>query len=1051
MSPLRSVWPWFKRGLIPTTLAIGLVLSSTGGTAGAIPLVAGIQGGFEHDGNQVFDDADIPADPPNQPFVDAVLDWEDTDPMVIVDTPSATGDTSIAGDDDDPDDLDCAPTGGNVPSKADLLRAYLNTRIVGNEVFLDLAWVRNAFTGNDPSSNVVYEFNQVVTPDAPADVDGDCPITRTEGDLLVTYDFGGPNTGEIRLWSWDESGDEWDEMADVPEDAANGSVNGEDITIDDIVFDNFTPVADDNNLTEFRFGEATINLTATFTPPTGGPVSCETFGQTRVRSRTNGNNFNSLSDRLPATSFNVSTCGSITIEKQVVGGVDPGDTDFTFDPSAGVEGGGTFALEDGESDTFSVQPGAHTFVETLAEAPANIDDYATTIECTGGGSSTANNGTRTVEVTVAIGEHRTCVYTNTRETGRLSVVKEIEGDSGSDSFDLYIDSDLVADDAGDGEGSTPGPFDTGTYTVSEQAGTDTNLDNYGSSIECVDTANNNAVVASDDDTDVDVDVTDGSAIVCTITNSRETGRLSVVKQIEGDSGTDSFDLYIDSDLVADDAGDGEGSTPASYNTGSHVVSEQAGTDTNLDNYTSSLECVDEANNNTVVTSSPGTSLEVPVGAEQAIVCTFTNVRETGRLSIIKDIVGDSGDDSFDLLLDGSVVFDDAGDQDRFDTTANTGTYTVSEAAGTDTVLDDYTSSIECRNAADEVVATDDDTDVDVTLGTDEAIVCTITNLRETGRLSIIKDIQGDSGDDSFDLLLDGTVVFDDAGDQDRYDTTVNTGTYTVSEAAGTDTVLDDYTSSIECRNAADDVVASGSGTSLEVALGSDEAIVCTIFNSRDTGRLTVIKQLEPAGDPGLFNLLIDGAVEATDVGDEGSTEAKVVNTGIHSVGEEAGTGTVLADYTSSLECVDAADSVVPSVDGQVTINEGDAIVCTFTNVAVPKEGTIIIKKVADEYDADEAFPFSADFDGDANDGTDFSLEAGEQQEFVLLAGTYKVNELVPAGWDLVSAVCSDQSPVNAIVLAAEETVTCTFTNEKEVYDQYPGDPDFDFDTPFDDA
>jgi hypothetical protein len=63
-----------------------------------------------------------------------------------------------------------------------------------------------------------------------------------------------------------------------------------------------------------------------------------------------------------------------------------------------------------------------------------------------------------------------------------------------------------------------------------------------------------------------------------------------------------------------------------------------------------------------------------------------------------------------------------------------------------------------------------------------------------------------------------------------------------------------------------------------------------------------------------------------------------------------------------------------------------------------------------------------------------------------------VTELVPDGWDLESAVCSDQSPVTAIVLSPEETVTCTFTNEKdEDYNDYPGDDDFDFDTPFDDA
>ena len=718
MSPLRSLLPWIKRGIIPTTLAVGLVLSNSGG-AGAIPLVAGVIGTFEQDGNQAFNAL------PN-----ALVDWRNVvpAPTVIPDTPSTGGgDTAIAGDDNNPAGLDCKPTGGGVPTKSDLLRAYLNTRIVNSQVFLDLAWVRALPPGQDPSANVVYEFNQNPTADPGVDHDGPCPIDRTEDDLLVTYDFGGNDSGAIRLWSWDDAGDEWDEM-NVPVGAANGAVNTS--PIDDFVFDN----TGNTDLEALRFGEATINLTAAFTPPTGGPVSCETFGQTRVRSRTNGENFNALSDRLPAAGIHVSTCGSITIEKQVVGG--PADVDFNFDPSANVNGDVDFTLGGGDSQTFPVLPGVpHTIVEDGA-APGDIDDYDTTIVCSGAGSSTANNATRTVEITVPTGENRTCEYTNTRQTGRLTINKVADPDS-DDRFNLEID------------GATAG-----------------------------------------------------------------TG---------GDVGND------------------------------------------------------------------GT---------------------TGPISL------------------------------------PTGSYDVGESAVAPADLANYDTTIDCEN--------------------------------------------GSGGDE-------GSAT--DAGP-------------------------------------------------LSVDLG-EEDIICTITNTRQTGRLTVIKQLEPADDLGLFNLLINGQAGATDVGDEGSIPAQVVNTGVYTLTETAGTDTDLDDYTSSLECRDATDAIVPSLNGQVTIGDGDAIVCTFTNVAKPQAGTIIVKKVADEYDTGKDFPFSSDFDGNANDGTDFTLEAGDEQEFVLLAGTYSVKELVPTGWELVSAVCSDQSPATAIVLDAEEVVTCTFTNKKDdSYEQYPGDDDFDFVPPF---
>ncbi|MGH8975052.1 MAG: LPXTG cell wall anchor domain-containing protein, partial [Acidimicrobiia bacterium] len=243
-------------------------------------------------------------------------------------------------------------------------------------------------------------------------------------------------------------------------------------------------------------------------------------------------------------------------------------------------------------------------------------------------------------------------------------------------------------------------------------------------------------------------------------------------------------------------------------------------------------------------------------------------------------------------------------------------------------------------------------------------------------------------------------------------------------------------------------IVSGSPATIDV-----DGETVTITNTRLTGRLVVVKELVPPTDPGLFNLLIDGEVVAANVGDVG-TGFRTVDTGPHTVAETAGTGTDLADYTTVLVCLNAQGGVVPSPGGVVDVGE-EEMVCTFTNVPLPQAeiGRIIIRKVADEYDTNQAFPFSSNFDGLLGDGVDFTLEAGQELAFDLEAGTFSVTELVPDGWNLVSAVCSDQSPVNAIVLAADETIICTFTNEQAAsdYNDYPGDDGFDFDTPFDDA
>ena len=60
-----------------------------------------------------------------------------------------------------------------------------------------------------------------------------------------------------------------------------------------------------------------------------------------------------------------------------------------------------------------------------------------------------------------------------------------------------------------------------------------------------------------------------------------------------------------------------------------------------------------------------------------------------------------------------------------------------------------------------------------------------------------------------------------------------------------------------------------------------------------------------------------------------------------------------------------------------------------------------------------------------NDGT-----LSNTRDSVVTAGTYSVSEGAVAGWAQTSASCSDQSPINAVIVSPGETVTCTFTNTK---------------------
>ena len=94
------------------------------------------------------------------------------------------------------------------------------------------------------------------------------------------------------------------------------------------------------------------------------------------------------------------------------------------------------------------------------------------------------------------------------------------------------------------------------------------------------------------------------------------------------------------------------------------------------------------------------------------------------------------------------------------------------------------------------------------------------------------------------------------------------------------------------------------------------------------GQLTVTKLLSPASDPGLFNLLIDGIVQAANQGNGGTTGAVNVSPGVHQAGETAGTGTSLSNYTT----VYGGDA---APDGSVIIGAGEIKTAIITNTRNP--------------------------------------------------------------------------------------------------------------------
>jgi hypothetical protein len=209
--------------------------------------------------------------------------------------------------------------------------------------------------------------------------------------------------------------------------------------------------------------------------------------------------------------------------------------------------------------------------------------------------------------------------------------------------------------------------------------------------------------------------------------------------------------------------------------------------------------------------------------------------------------------------------------------------------------------------------------------------CWVTNTRDTGTIKVIKKVVAPAGDTGkFNLTVDGATKASNVGDGGTTgDVTVTTGSHSVDETAGTATSLADYSQSTSCVDTAHPNDPAVNGKTVQVDKG--DHWVCTITNTRKTGTIKVTKALSPATDAGRFDLLVDGAAKATDVGDGGTTGAVAVLPGAHTVAEAAGTATDVANYTSTLACKDTAHGNAADDDGTLNVAAGDAWECLFTN------------------------------------------------------------------------------------------------------------------------
>ena len=248
------------------------------------------------------------------------------------------------------------------------------------------------------------------------------------------------------------------------------------------------------------------------------------------------------------------------------------------------------------------------------------------------------------------------------------------------------------------------------------------------------------------------------------------------------------------------------------------------------------------------------------------------------------------------------------------------------------------------------------------------------------------------------------------------------GTHTVSETAGTATVLSNYTTAIT-----GDCAANGT-----VTLAAGDNKTCTITNTR-LPRLTVTKVCVPTNDGGKFNLRIDGATAAggTDESCGGSTDVITTTVGTHTVSETAGTATNLANYSTVIgqDC---------AANGTVTLAAGDNKTCTITNSRLPN--LKIVKALAG---ASATFAFTGTGTGvTANFTLTPPTDGADSVTFSNIAiGTKTVTETLLAGYILTDLSCDKGGTYDpavtqtvSVTLAYGDNVRCVFVNNQVVSD-----------------
>lgn len=502
----------------------------------------------------------------------------------------------------------------NPNAQVDLRNVWLDTNVVGSDVWLYFAWERDSNTG---SGVIMYEFQKSAPPTAcdysltDAELIADCNpwANRAPGDFIIVWDQKGKTINIIiRTFNLD----------------ADGVLKlGAGVTLSDTV-------AKAAASTDGYFGEAAINLSATVFPAT--PTACSSFGNVIPGTVTGNSDTADYKDTVLADlggAITISNCGSVHVIKET----DPDDLSGSFPYALDqADGGylrfggtldeitGTLTIDGDEDEITNLKADTdYQLVEGELSAAWNmksiicqVDAETPTIDITAGGTFAVKPSTIT-----------TCTITNEQQPGTLIVKKLVINDNGgtkvATDFSFQVDGGdsvtFITDPDQDPSNSLMGKntlvVDTGIYDVTEPA------------VAGYSTSYNNCT---------DVSVPAGGSATCTITNDDVAPTITLIKNVVndngGNAGVNDFGLTI-------------GGTAVNSGVAQTVLANQAYAlnEAGLTGYNFVSIGGAAGDSSTCPATLGGT---VTAGPGENIVCTIKNDDIAPTITLIKEIIIDNG-------------------------------------------------------------------------------------------------------------------------------------------------------------------------------------------------------------------------------------------------------------------------------------------------------------------------------------------------------------------------------------------------------------------------